>query len=139
MDRNLAEWFASRDTGLSSKAIALYLSAGVNTGNVPHDSADFGRCYRLLKHMGWENRISEMANASGRWAVLVEIWPALVAAYEAEDHNEVYRLIGCVEAEGFQRDGYRVEVGEDGRMRSAFKKDGASSFRMGGVSVSVGP
>ncbi len=138
MEKKLAEWFACGRTGLSSKAIALYLSAGVPTHNVPHDSSDFGRCHRLLTLMGWHDRIGEMAQVSGQWAVLVEIWPALTAAYEAEDYEEVYRLIGSVEAEGYERDGYEVARGADGRMRSASRK-GDSTARLGETTISVGP
>ena len=138
MDRNLAEWFGSHDTGSSSKAIALFLSAGVKSENVPHDSDDFGRCYRLLKRMGWQSRIKEMTAASGRWAAVVEIWDKITDAYEREDHKEVYRLIGSVEADGFERDGYEVVRGSDGRMRSASRKDGRSTFDLGGVKMSFG-
>lgn len=121
MDPRLANWFASRDTGLSSKALALYLSSGVSTGDVPHDSADFGRCHRLLQHMGWQDRIGEMSKVSGRWAALVEIWPQLTAAFEREEHERVYALIKSVEANGYERDGYKVDRREDGSIASAHK------------------
>lgn len=137
MDRNLAEWFASSDTGLSSKAIALFLSAGVASGRVPADSDDFGRCHRLLKRMGWQNRIGEMSESSGRWAALVEIWPQLTKAYEAGDHKEVYRLIGSVEADGYRRDGYTVTTAPDGRIRSASKGKN-ENMRMGDVTIETG-
>lgn len=105
---------------------------------MPHDSDDFGRCYRLLNHMGWQNRVGEMAGASGRWAVLVEIWDQLTAAYEREDHKRVYALIGSVQADGYERDGYTVERGEGGRIRSASRKDGRAAFDMGGFQMGVG-
>ena len=123
MDRKLAEWFAGRDTGQSSKAVALFLAAGVSTGAVPHDSSDFGRCHRLLAHMGWQDRIGEMAKASGRWSVLVENWTALTAAYEAEDWEGFRRLLTSIEADGYERDGYNVDRAEDGSVRSATKGD----------------
>jgi hypothetical protein len=129
MEKKLAEWFASNDTGTSSKAIALFLSAGISTGSVPSDSADFGRCYRLLKHMGWESRIAEMAEASGRWAVLVEIWPQLTEAFEKQDYEAVYSLINGVEVAGYKRDGYTVQVDESGGMRFA-SKGNAATFSM---------
>lgn len=139
MDRKLAEWFASRDTGLSSKAIALFLSSGVSTGHVPSDSSDFGRCHRLLQWMGWQDRIGEMQAASGRWAELVSIWDKLTAAYEADDHEEVYRLIKSVEADGYERDGYTVERRPDGGIRSAHKKGGETTISLGGgMSMSFG-
>lgn len=138
MDKLLAEWFAGRDTGLSSEAIALFLSAQVSTGNVPHDSSDFGRCYRLLKVMNWQDRIGEMAKSCGRWAVLVEIWPDLTAAYEADDHKGVYRLIKSVEADGYERDGYTVERRPDGRIRSAHRGKSSTVDLGGGLSMSFG-
>ena len=132
MDRRLAEWLSGTDVGSSSKAIALFLSAGVKSENVPHDADDFGRCHRLLVYMGWQDRIAEMAAASGRWAALVEIWPLITAAYEHEDWAEVYRLIGSVEADGYERDGYTVERGKGGRIRSARREDGRQTIALGG-------
>ena len=138
MDKKLAEWFASSDTGMSSKAIALYLSGGVATHATPLDSSDFGRCHRLLIHMGWQDRIGEMAKVSNRWAVLTEIWPALTAAYDADDHKEVYRLINSVEADGYERDGFTVTRRTDGSMSSAFGGAGSKVSLGPGVSMSVG-
>jgi len=138
MDKKLAEWFAGNDTGLSSEALALFLAAGVPSQRTPSDSGDFGRCFRLLKHMGWESRIGEAAAASGQWAALVEIWPAITAAYEAEDHPGVYRLIKSVEADGYERDGYKVDRREDGSMRSAVGPKGFGGKIDLGNGVSMG-
>ena len=138
MDKRLAEWFAGHDTGMSSEAIALFLSAGVAVGRVPSDSQDFGRCHRLLKHMGWESRIGEMSEASGHWSALVEIWPELTAAYEAKEYELVYELIKSVEVDGYRRDGYDVQTDERGRLRSA-SKGKATVLSMGnGMSMSFG-
>lgn len=138
MDKKLAEWFGSNDTGLSSKAIALFLSSGASTGHVPSDCDDFGRCYRLLKHMGWENRITEMAEASGRWAALVGIWPQLTEAFEKQDYKAVYFLIKDVEVDGYKRDGYTVRVDTNGRMLSASKGEARTISLGNGSSVSFG-
>ena len=138
MDKKLAEWFAGRDTGLSSQSIALYLSAGVATHCTPSDSSDFGRCHRLLAHMGWQDRIGEMASMSNRWAVLTEIWPTLTAAYLAEDYKEVYRLIKGVEADGYERDGYTVTRRPDGTVASAFRGSSAKVDLGNGVSMEFG-
>jgi hypothetical protein len=82
------DWFGCGDTGMSSKALAIYLS-GVEraTGywSYPHDGGDLGRCIRFLRHMGWEHRIGEMATASKPWAVLAANWRELTRLYDERD------------------------------------------------------
>ena len=93
MDVRLAEWLASGDTGISSKAIAMWLSAGVRYRHwghgEPSDGADFGRCYRLLKVIPeWRSRIGEMAACGGKWPALVSRWDEIEAVYLREIAKE---------------------------------------------------
>ena len=93
MDPRLAEWFGSNDTGISSKTIALWLSARTKStrwgDGEPRDGADFGRCYRLLKFIPeWRARIGEMAERGGKWPSLVARWDEIEAVYLREIAKE---------------------------------------------------
>lgn len=76
----LIGWFASDDTGMSSKQIAAWLAAGVRMPcrDHPYDPSDLGRCLRLLEIIPeWKPRIGEMASVSPAWAALVARWDEL--------------------------------------------------------------
>lgn len=85
------EWLAGPDTGISSKTIWCVMTGqksfepflkGWGPGK-PHDPADFGRCYRLLKLFPeWRARIGEMKQVG--WGKLVDNWPELERLYEEE-------------------------------------------------------
>jgi hypothetical protein len=82
----LARWALTDDTGMSSKAIgSRYLNLPPPHGyySHPHDSADFGRCYRLLQAMP-QIDIAIMRGTTQTWDRLVAHWPALTMAYEHE-------------------------------------------------------
>lgn len=89
--KRLNEWYAHGETGLSSKAIARALISGDfrDSHAYPHDSGDFMRCQRLLEHMGWEDRIKEMAVVSETWKRLANHWRFLVATFYSEMAGEV--------------------------------------------------
>lgn len=85
MDRRLAEWFAGRGVGTSSKAIALWLAAGVRSDGPPSDTSDLKRCLALLDAIPeWKSRMGEMAEAGERWKPFAERWPELVSLFVAE-------------------------------------------------------
>jgi hypothetical protein len=83
-------WLTGGDTGISSLTIWQVMTGRPVTDpgfhpDVPHDPADFGRCYRLLKLMpSWTARLSEVATAHPRWSGLVENWGELTDLYEQE-------------------------------------------------------
>ncbi len=140
MDVRLAEWFAGRDTGLSSKSIALFLSAGVRASGPPSDGSDFGRCYRLLEHMGWRDRIGEMADHGPMWATYVARWDDIEKAYLSEINDKVgrvYDLMKLIEADAYEAAGYAVARRDDGTMSSAHKQD-AFVHDLGGIKMSGG-
>jgi hypothetical protein len=89
------EWVISDDTGLSSKTIWSTLTGQVLPrlwASVPWDSADFGRCYRLLMRFPeWRARLPEVAAAHSEWKPLVARWDELTALYEAEGGNNTGR------------------------------------------------
>lgn len=92
----VAEWLIGGDTGVSSKAIVKHM-AGIGGQkslgwDYPHDSDDFGRCYRLLALFPkWRERMPEMAVHSAMWGALGRAWPELTALYEAD--QDVYAAI----------------------------------------------
>lgn len=89
IDKRLAKWLSGRDTGASSKAIALWLGAGVNDeawgASTPSDPSDLGRCLRLLEIIPeWKPRIAEMAKAGGNWPTFVEHWDEMAQSMADE-------------------------------------------------------
>lgn len=99
------DWLASGDTGISSRTIYA-----VMTGNregwydVPRDTADFGRCYRLLKlYPEWLPRLPEVATRFPEWAPLVRNWDRLASLYERDlasgKSSELYAEIQRLNAE----------------------------------------
>lgn len=112
-DREL-EWLLGHDTGISSLTICAVLSgqhsvaAAVSRGpfgaDVPHDPADFGRCYRLLQAIPeWRGRLGEVAKAHRIWRPFVREWDAMTALYEEERvlarAPKLYALMQKLEAE----------------------------------------
>ena len=80
------EWLRGRDTGTSSLTI-LEVLAGYPTDrhDVPHDSDDFGRCFRLLQLFPqFRPRMPEVAARFPEWKPLVDRWAELEALYEEE-------------------------------------------------------
>jgi hypothetical protein len=89
MNKKIIKWFVTESTGVSSKAIVAQLMdidrRRRTWGDHPHDSDDFGRCYRLLEAVPeFKPRISEIAVRSSEWSALVEYWDELTTLY-AED------------------------------------------------------
>lgn len=81
------EWLLSGDTGVSSKTICAVMTGSKMTNcfgpDVPYDSSDFGRCYRLLQHFPeWRARMPEVATAYPMWGPMVEAWDEMTALYE---------------------------------------------------------
>lgn len=98
-DREL-EWLLGHDTGISSLTICAVLSGnhavaatvarGYFGADIPHDPADFGRCYRLLQAIPeWRERLGEVADKHSIWRPFVREWDAMTALYEEE------RVLAC--------------------------------------------
>lgn len=85
---NAREWRESWDTGISSLTIYQVFAGGPlprGGPGVPHDPADFGRCYRLLKVAPeWRARLSEVAVRYPEWTALLARWEELERLYEEE-------------------------------------------------------
>ena len=94
------EWLAGSDTGLSSRAIWRFMVEGKTKGaDVPWDSADFGRCHRLLlRFPKWRERLHEMAVIDS-WRPLVEAWPELEKLYVNDRHRQLYARLEQIRCE----------------------------------------
>lgn len=79
-------WLQSWDTGLSSETIwRVMMHETPQRADIPHDPADFGRCYRLLQKVpSWRKRLDEVALLYRRWRPFVAAWDELTALYEQE-------------------------------------------------------
>jgi hypothetical protein len=85
----LERWFHGTDTGTSSLTIAHVLGGtpAPRTGfSHPYDPDDLGRCLRLVRLMGWRDRLPEVAARFPRspWPRLVDAWDELAALYDLE-------------------------------------------------------
>jgi hypothetical protein len=113
VDQRIAEWLASGDTGASSKAIMLWLSAKVKDSawgaSTPSDVSDLGRCLRLLDRIPeFKARMGEMAEAGGEWPTFAKRWDEMEAMYRSEAGGrapKTYKLMKEVEAEARQAAG----------------------------------
>lgn len=82
------EWLMSDDCGTSSETICMVMTSSRplnhHLGSPPSDNADFGRCYRLLKHFPqWRSRLPEVAQRFPAWGPMVRAWGELEALWEA--------------------------------------------------------
>ncbi|CAB4120794.1 hypothetical protein UFOVP5_31 [uncultured Caudovirales phage] len=136
-ERKLIEWLLGDDTGTSSKAVAAWLGVGQRLRSFPSDGGDFGRCWRLLELMEWFDRVPELAEINGHWAVIVEYWSELSAAWQGGDRSKVYSILKRIEPDGYEREGFDVSRNPHGGLSSATKK-GAFVSDLGGIQIRTG-
>ena len=81
-------WVNSDDVGQSSKFMAYVLNSyDAPPLAEPHDSDDFGRCYRMLRAIGHRTEgryLSEMIGLSRYWDLLIRNWDELSSTYESD-------------------------------------------------------
>jgi hypothetical protein len=86
--KDAVEWAAGRDTGISSMTIWSVMVGApsiYSSYDIPHDPADFGRCYRLLKLFPeWRAKLHLVAEKYPKWKPFVECWDELSELYEEE-------------------------------------------------------
>lgn len=84
-----SRWLASGERGVSSNTMFTHMT-GINAlgdwrGDVPHDPADFRRCRLLLEQVPeLADRVEWMRAVSSTWNALVDAWPTICAAMDAE-------------------------------------------------------
>jgi len=78
-------WLTCDDTGLSSKFMA-----GINPEpDIPHDAADFGRCYLFDKAVnGMWNR-ERVRSASAQWERIIDAWDELCMMHEQKRFSDL--------------------------------------------------
>jgi hypothetical protein len=82
----LMAWFASDDTGTSSKWMAHVCAGGPPTRrDYPYDPADFGRCYRFLRAVPQaREHLHKLKDSGPVWAAYVDRWDEMERLYEDE-------------------------------------------------------
>lgn len=80
------QWLENGDTGTSSLTIwAVMMGTEPDRADIPHDPADFGRCFRLLLVMpSWRGRLGEVAERYPAWRRLVDRWAELESLWLEE-------------------------------------------------------
>lgn len=100
----LLRWSLTGDTGISSQTIACIAvgierkDAGTFGFDIPRDSADFGRCYRLLKAVpDLRAALPLVAEKFPKYGPLVEDWDHLSKLYELDlaDRNKGVKSSRC--------------------------------------------
>ena len=77
IDKNILNWYANGQIGLSSKTMATHFSgAKITYADYPHDPSDFNRCLLFLEAVP-EANIKDMATVSNTWSLLVKNWEKL--------------------------------------------------------------
>jgi len=87
MDRDILNWFATGETGSSSKAMAS-AAAGIESRDrsFPLDPADLNRCIKLVARVpAIRQRFGAVAALSPEWAAIIANWDRLCATF----HDEV--------------------------------------------------
>lgn len=103
-DRAL-RWLLHGKVGVSSRTICAVMLGEASEDscslrNVPHDSGDFIRCYKLLELIPeWRDEMHKIAEAYPFWKPFVDHWEEITALYEAGKDDEVYRLIDRLDEE----------------------------------------
>ena len=95
VEKRAAQWAASGETGVSSKAIlGVMVSSPPETRFCyPHDGSDLGRCIGLLDAVPeYRGRLSEMKCVGPEWSALVGNWSELEAMWRAGDKSLYKRM-----------------------------------------------
>lgn len=80
-------WFATGETGTSSKHMAAVACGTVPTRNhpTPSDPSDLNRCIKLVQSVpDVRDAFPQIAQSSDRWAIVIRHWDELVALFHAE-------------------------------------------------------
>lgn len=88
-------WIQSDDVGRSSTYLCA-VALGADPAKVelayPHDSGDFGRCYRFMDMLDNETAkrvVDAVCDADAKWTLIFSRWDELGGWYEKEEHYRV--------------------------------------------------
>jgi hypothetical protein len=95
---SISEWFECDDTGTSSKYMAYVIDGGakrlpVQAYSYPRDAADFGRCLRMVRALGFEEKIQLMRTTGHEWREIASHWDELVDHYDNENREDIYSFL----------------------------------------------
>lgn len=131
------QWIINGETGVSSMTIWAVLMNAVmddedryrGSYDIPYDSGDFGRCYKLLEAVpGFRERLGEVGERFPIWRPFVREWEFLERMYAQEHYEELSRRIRTLVDEG------RIEAGWKKQGKSSWKKpSGGTAGRVGNV------
>ena len=81
--KQVVNWLATGQVGLSSKCLAMWLAFGERAEPyAPADPDDLDRCLKLLKKApGLRPLLPKMAEVSAEWAALVHRWEDVEASH----------------------------------------------------------
>ncbi len=79
MEKKILEWFATGETGISSKAMAFAAADIENKSSfgdgTPSDPSDFNRCLKLVHQVPEiKSHFDKIAKLSDKWEVLISKW-----------------------------------------------------------------
>ncbi len=94
------QWIRGIDCGRSSMVLFYQLAdtqAAIETNarlgyhyakDTPQDSADFGRCFRMIEFCGWGDRIKEAFGINLKWDAIINRWDELSGYYQLPPHRD---------------------------------------------------
>ena len=118
MNKKILKWFCSGDVGESSKAI-VFVMCGIlpkdilnkNWSPYPHDSSDFGRCYKLLKIFPeWKEKIIEMQCLGEIWKRIALAWNELENLYEQKKYEALYKKLQQLQPDKLEKNCNKVSL-----------------------------
>lgn len=127
------DWLLSGDTGISSETIcAVMVGATARRVDIPYDTDDFGRCYRLLTLFPeWRARLPEVAKRFPKWGPMVMAWDELTSLYERLcDPDGRYTWASNKEAAKTINERMRA-LADDCRIADGWKRTGPGSWEKG--------
>ena len=100
--KEIVKWFASSDTGSSSKCLIYFLTIKeVGRKEHPYDNDDLGRCIRALEKLPFlEKDLIKAKEISKEWESIVDNWSLLVSLFKREKHQEVYAILSKARKKG---------------------------------------
>ncbi len=93
--KDIIKWFASSDTGTSSKCLIYFLTIKeVGIKDYPFDSADLGRCIRALEKLPFlQKDLIKAKEISKEWEYIIDNWSLLIDLFKREKYQEVYAIL----------------------------------------------
>lgn len=91
-----AEWLASDDVGLSSRYMLTVMESlghPLPNGDTPRDADDLGRCIRMVRACGLEDKVPLMLEMGQQWKRIAQNWEHLVKLHEQEQYSDIYAFL----------------------------------------------